>query len=104
MRNSEKVMASKTDTPRRTHRSQAERTADMRPRLIDAAITCLFETGFAATSLTTVAEEAGVRRGAVTHHFPATTTLMVAAEEAVAASAGPQYADTTAESTATAAP
>src|SRR3546814_2157677 len=30
MRNSEKVMASKTDTPRRTHRSQAERTADMR--------------------------------------------------------------------------
>lgn len=93
-------MVSKTDKPRRTHRSQAERTADMRARLIDAAIACLFETGFAATSITTVAEEAGVSRGAVTHHFPAKTDLMVAVMEAVSVADGAEYEAQIAESSA----
>src|SRR3546814_16365495 len=73
----------------------------MRARLIDAAITCLFETGFAATSITTVAEEAGVSRGAVTHHFPAKTDLMVAVMEAVAAADGAEYEAQNAKSSAT---
>src|SRR3546814_17496874 len=73
----------------------------MRARLIDAAITCLFETGFAATSITTVAEEAGVSRGAVTHHFPDKTDLMVAVMEAVAAAEGVEYEAQIAKSSAT---
>lgn len=71
-------MPNSKKTPRRTHRSQAERTAETRAKLIEAAITCLYETGFAATSITTVAVAAGVSRGAVTHHFPAKNDLMVA--------------------------
>lgn len=69
--------------PRRIRRSQAERTADTRDKLIQAAIACLQRTGYSATTISTVAEEAGVSRGAMTHHFPAKTDLMLAVVEAV---------------------
>ena len=63
---------------RRTRRPQAERSADTRAKLIEAAITCLNRTGYSATTVSTVAEEAGVSRGAMTHQFPAKTDLMLA--------------------------
>jgi AcrR family transcriptional regulator len=59
-------------------RPQAERSADTRAKLVDAAITCLHRLGYGATTVSTVAEEAGVSRGAMTHHFPAKTDLMLA--------------------------
>ncbi len=62
-------------TPRR---SQAERTAAMRARLIDAAITCLNRLGYSATTLATIAEEAGVSRGGMLHQFPTKVDLMLA--------------------------
>lgn len=68
---------------RSPRRPQAERSADTRAKLIQAAITCLNRTGFSATTVTTVAEEAGVSRGAMTHQFPAKTDLMLAVVEAV---------------------
>lgn len=69
--------------PRPPRRPQAERTADTRSKLIQAAITCLHRTGFSATTVSTVAKEAGVSRGAMTHQFPAKTDLMLAVVEAV---------------------
>lgn len=68
---------------RRERRPQAERSADTRAKLIEAAITCLNRSGYSATTVSTVAEEAGVSRGAMTHQFPAKTDLMVAVVEAV---------------------
>lgn len=59
----------------------AERTAAMRQRLIDAAVACLYELGYAATTFQIVTERAGVSRGAILHHFPTKVDLMVAVAE-----------------------
>lgn len=64
-------------------RPQAERSAQTRARLIAAAISCLHRLGYGATTVTVVAEEAGVSRGAMTHQFPAKTDLMLAVVRAV---------------------
>lgn len=50
-------------------RTQAERRAASRRRLIDAAIELLATRGYARTSLAAIGEKAGVSRGLVTHHF-----------------------------------
>ena len=62
----------------RLHRPQAERTAETRAKSIDAAISCLHRLGFASTSLALVAETAAISRGAMLHHFPSKTELMLA--------------------------
>jgi AcrR family transcriptional regulator len=81
-----------TETPSRPRRrTQAERTADTRSRLIQAAITCLFRTGYSATTIGTVAEEAAVSRGAITHQFPAKTDLMLAVVQSVFEDDGALY-------------
>ena len=67
----------------RQRRPQAERSAETRIKLIEAAITCLNATGYSATTVSTVAEAAGVSRGAMTHQFPAKTDLMLAVVEHV---------------------
>jgi AcrR family transcriptional regulator len=48
---------------------QQDRSRATRQRLLDTAVECLAELGFAATTLTVVAERAGVSRGAAQHHF-----------------------------------
>lgn len=78
-------------TPRPPRRPQAERSADTRAKLVQAAITCLHRSGYSATTVTTVAEEAGVSRGAMTHQFPAKTDLMLAVVEAVFEDDGDVY-------------
>lgn len=50
-------------------RTQAERTADSRARLINAAIELLAANGYARTSLVEIGKRAGTSRGLVTHHF-----------------------------------
>ena len=67
-----------TGVPRRT---QAERTAATRARLLDATLQSLAELGWARTSTTEVARRAGVSRGAQVHHFPTKADLVVAAIE-----------------------
>lgn len=68
-----------TRTPTRV--PQAERTAAMRARLLEATLELLVERGFAGTSTTLVSEQAGVSRGAQLHHFPTKNDLVVAAIE-----------------------
>ena len=72
-----------TESPRRQRRPQAERTAGTRAKVIEAAITCIHRLGYGPTTITVVAQEAGVSRGAVTHQFPAKTDLMIAVLRAV---------------------
>jgi AcrR family transcriptional regulator len=52
---------------------------------MDAAIECLAERGFAATSTISVQERAGVSRGRMMHHFPSKNALLVAAVHHLAA-------------------
>lgn len=85
---------SKDQSPTRRRRPQAERTAEMRARLIQAAITCLYRSGYAATTVSTVADEAGVSRGAMTHHFKAKTDLMLAVVQSAFESDGEAFNQT----------
>ncbi|MGH7781512.1 MAG: TetR/AcrR family transcriptional regulator [Candidatus Binataceae bacterium] len=62
-------------------RLQERRSAETRNRLIDAAIDCLYERGYAGTTTAEIAQRAGVSKGAQLHHFPAKDQLVVAALE-----------------------
>lgn len=57
-------------------RSRATRLA-----LLEAAVGCLAELGWSGSTVTVVAELAGVSRGAAQHHFPTREDLFVAAVE-----------------------
>jgi AcrR family transcriptional regulator len=69
---------------RPVRRTQAERSAAMRARLLDATIECLVTYGYAGTTTPRVAELAGVTRGAQIHHFRSKEDLVVAAIEHLA--------------------
>src|SRR5882762_4428940 len=56
--------------PRKPRRTQAERRAATRAALLDAAIECLVEEGYANLTTRKVAERAGVSQGAQMHYFP----------------------------------
>jgi AcrR family transcriptional regulator len=59
--------------------SQADRVEAMRARLLDATIDCLAASGYGNLSTNDVVRRAGVSRGALAHHFPSKTDLVVAA-------------------------
>lgn len=64
-------------------RTQAERSEQMRRRILDAAVSLLSEKGYAGFRTAEVAEAAGVSRGAQTHHYPTKDALVLAALEHV---------------------
>lgn len=67
--------------PRPSRRTQAERSETMRARLATAAYEAVAEGGLKALRLRAVAEGAGVSQGALLHHFPDKSTLILAAIE-----------------------
>ncbi len=73
-----------------TRPPQQDRSRATRARLLDSAITCLAELGFAASTVAVVAEHAGVSRGAAQHHFPTREALFTAALEHVTHERGAQ--------------
>jgi AcrR family transcriptional regulator len=64
--------------PRRT---QDQRRAETRRRLLDATIECVAELGYAGATTRRIAERAEVSVGAVTHHFQYRVDLVAAAVE-----------------------
>jgi AcrR family transcriptional regulator len=62
--------------PVRGPRSQAERRAATRAALLDAAIDCIVEEGYANTTTRRIAERAGVTPGALQHHFASKAELL----------------------------
>jgi len=62
-------------------RTQEERSATTRAKLLDATIDCLHELGYARTTTTDIATRAGVSRGAQLHHFPTKGELVTTAVE-----------------------
>jgi AcrR family transcriptional regulator len=65
-------------------RSRSERTADSRLLILNAAVACLVEEGYAGASTLAVQARAGVSRGRLLHHFPSRAELLVAAAEHLA--------------------
>ena len=74
-------MSQATVVPSLPRRTQEERSASTRARLLDATIECLSELGYARTTTTEIAERAGVSRGAQLHHFPTKAELVTTAVE-----------------------
>ncbi len=66
-------------------RSQEQRSAQMRARLLDATIECLVEYGYAGTTSPRIAEKSGVTRGAQVHHFGSKNEMVLAAINHLAA-------------------
>jgi AcrR family transcriptional regulator len=62
-------------------RSRSERTADSRRLILDAAVACLVQDGYAGASTLAVQARAGVSRGRLLHHFPSRAQLLVAAAQ-----------------------
>lgn len=61
-----------------------DRSRATRQRLLESAVTCLARHGWSGSTVTVVAEHAGVSRGAAQHHFPTREDLFTAAVEYVA--------------------
>ncbi|MDX2545223.1 TetR/AcrR family transcriptional regulator [Streptomyces sp. WI04-05B] len=80
--------AAQTQRVQRSQRSQRapkqDRSRATRQRLLEAAVACLAEYGWAGSTVSVVAERAGVSRGAAQHHFPTREDLFTAAVEYVA--------------------
>ena len=62
-------------------RTQEERSAETKKRLLEATIDYLNELGYNKTGTVEIARRAGVSRGALVHHFPSKHDLIVATAE-----------------------
>ncbi len=65
----------------RKRRTQEQRSAETRALLLEVTIDCLAELGYARTTAQTIADRAGLSRGAQLHHFGSRTQLLTAAME-----------------------
>ena len=65
-------------------RKPQARSAATRENILDAALECLAERGYARTAMADVAERAGVSRGAQLHHFSTRAGLLAATVEHLA--------------------
>ena len=72
-----------TNAPAR-RRTQAERRAATRSALLDAALACLIEEGYANLTTRNVAERAGVSQGTQMHYFPTRAQFVAEAVRHVA--------------------
>jgi AcrR family transcriptional regulator len=68
----------------RSRRTQAERRATTRAALLDAALACLIEDGYAGMTTRKVAERAGVSQGTQMHYFPTRASFVAEAVRHVA--------------------
>lgn len=57
---------------------QAEKSAMTRRAILDAAVNCFIELGYANTTTALIANHAGVSRGAMMHHFPSRMSVIKA--------------------------
>ncbi|AOW93145.1 TetR family transcriptional regulator [Rhodococcus sp. WMMA185] len=64
-----------------TSEPKQDRSRVTRRHLLEETIDCLAEQGWAATTVSLVAQRAGVSRGAAQHHFPTREDLFTAALE-----------------------
>ncbi|MFP8874547.1 MAG: TetR/AcrR family transcriptional regulator [Myxococcota bacterium] len=80
-------------SPTRVRRTQAERRASTRGRLLAATIACLAESGATGATTALIEARAGVSRGARIHHYPTKANLLAAAVEHYYRTVALRYAD-----------
>jgi len=80
--------------PRVPRGPNAERRAATRAKIMEAAVRCLAEFGYAATSTPLVAKLAKVSRGSLLHQFPTKTDLMLAVAQHASAARGAKVRET----------
>lgn len=73
-----KASRSSATAPARRRRTQHERSEETRTKLLEAAVDCIGDLGYASTTTTTIALRAGVSRGALQHQFRSRSDLLVA--------------------------
>ncbi|NMM84056.1 TetR family transcriptional regulator [Rhodococcus sp. SRB_17] len=64
-----------------TREPKQDRSRFTRSHLLEVTVDCLAELGWGATTMSVVAQRAGVSRGAMQHHFPTREDLITAALE-----------------------
>jgi AcrR family transcriptional regulator len=77
------VRATAASVPRPRRRTQEERSAETRGRLIEAALQVLRESSYANLTINKVTQKAGVTNGAMQHHFGSRDDLILALLDAV---------------------
>lgn len=82
-----------TPASTRPRRTQAERRAETRSRLLDSTVESLISDGYAGTTIRHVTERAGVSQGAQSHHFPHRVDLVASAFEHLAEQRIERYAE-----------
>ena len=60
---------------------QAKKSAMTRQAILEAAIQCIIDHGYAQTTTSLIADRANVSRGAMTHHFPSRSDVLTATIE-----------------------
>lgn len=65
----------------RDRRTQKDRSETTRLRILEATLGCIGSSGYASVSLKEVARQAGISRGAITHHYASKLDLTAAAME-----------------------
>ena len=72
-----KSVAPSAKRPKRNEKGwQAEKSAMTRSAILEATIQCLLELGYANTTTALIANNAGLSRGAMMHHFPSRMSVM----------------------------
>jgi AcrR family transcriptional regulator len=71
----------KASVEKRARRTQAERTAETRARILSAVHSCISELGFARATSAEIAKRAGVTWGAAQHHFGGKEGIWIAVLE-----------------------
>ena len=73
-----------TDAEDRYRTRRDEQREDSRTRILDAAVDCLVEGGYASATTLRIQARAGISRGGLLHHFGSRDALLVAASEHLA--------------------
>lgn len=68
-------------TARTASQPKQDRSRLTRQRLLETTVHCLAERGWSASTVSVIASDAGISRGALQHHFPTREALVVAALE-----------------------
>jgi AcrR family transcriptional regulator len=90
-----------TTRGKRTRRTQEERSAETRARVIQGATECVAELGFAGATMSAISKRAGVTWGAIQHQFGDKDTILDAVLEASLAALEADLAETAASTDAT---
>lgn len=75
------AMRDKRDSAAEGNGWQAQKSASTRNLIVEAAIRCFVDLGYARTTTTRIAAKAGLSRGAMLHHFPSKIDIVRAAVE-----------------------